>query len=448
MSDTLTIPTTGDELEELLTDNGKLEKIVAGGQLTELVTAYARAVNDKDEGIKQQIKDTATAVLADMLRENGTELPVSLDAKTVVASVANPAERRFYLDNPKAMGAKLDGQFDSISDFLTTVWHGNSENPELQAKRTEIRNAFESDVPAAGGFLVPEEVRSQLLRVELENSVVRPLATTIPMGSSKVSLPIIDTTTNATTNFGGITTSWTEEAATLSASEPTFGRVTLDAKKLTSYAVVPNELISDSPISLEALISDLFPKAMAFEADKGFISGSGAGEPQGFTNAAAQIQVTKETGQAATTIVWENIVKMYARMLPGSLGSAVWVANINTFPELATMALSVGTGGSAIWLNNGSEGPPMTILGRPVIFTEKVPTLGAASDISFVDLTYYLIGDRQAMSVSSSEHVNFASDSTAFRIISRLDGRPWINSAITPVAGSTLSPFVTVAVRS
>jgi len=187
---------------------------------------------------------------------------------------------------------------------------------------------------------------------------------------------------------------------------------------------------------------------MAFEADKGFITGSGAGEPQGFTNAAAEISVAKETGQAADTLVWENIVKMYSRMLPGSLGSAVWIANINTFPELATMALSVGTGGSAIWLNAGSEGPPMTILGRPVIFTEKCATVGDVNDINFADLSYYLIGDRQAMSVSSSEHVNFASDSTAFRIISRLDGRPWVNSAITPVTGSTLSPFVTLAERT
>ncbi len=448
MSDTLTIPTNGDELEELLADNAKLEKIVAGGQLKELVAAYARSVNAKDEGIAQQIKDEVSAGLADMLRDNGTKLPFSLDAKTVVASVTDPKERRLYLNNPQAMGAKLDGEFDSLADFLTTVWHGNAEDEGMQAKRTLLRNAFESDVPSAGGFLVPEEQRSQLLRVELETSVVRPLATVIPMASSKVSIPVIDTTSNASTNFGGITTSWTEEAASLSATQPKFGQVSLDANELTSYAVVPNSLVSDSAISLEALISDLFPKAMAFEADKGFITGSGAGEPQGFVNANAEISVAKESTQGADSIVWENIVGMYQRMLPGSLGTAVWIANINTFPELATMALSVGTGGSAIWLNNGAEGPPMTILGRPVIFTEKVPTVGDKSDIGFYDLSYYLIGDRQVMSVDSSAHVAFQSNSTAFRIISRLDGRPWINSAITPVTGSTLSPFVTLDART
>ena len=90
----------------------------------------------------------------------------------------------------------------------------------------------------------------------------------------------------------------------------------------------------------------------------------------------------------------------------------------------------------------------MTILGRPVVFTEKAKTVGAAGDISFVDFGYYLIGDRQVMTASSSPHFKFQSDKTAYRIIERVDGRPWLQSAITPQTGSTtLSPFVNIAVR-
>jgi HK97 family phage major capsid protein len=147
--------------------------------------------------------------------------------------------------------------------------------------------------------------------------------------------------------------------------------------------------------------------------------------------------------------VWENVVKMFARMLPSSLGRAVWVASIDTFPELATMAQSVGTGGSLVWMNNGVQGPPMTILGRPIIFTEKSPSLGNAGDLSFVDFGFYLIGDRQVMSAMSSPHYRFQNDETAFRIIERVDGQPWLPSAITPKnGGSTLSPFVNIAARA
>jgi HK97 family phage major capsid protein len=165
------------------------------------------------------------------------------------------------------------------------------------------------------------------------------------------------------------------------------------------------------------------------------------------------VQVAKESGQATGTILWENIVKMYSRMLPTSLKNAVWLASIDTFPELATMALSVGTGGGPVWIGgwsqNGSEMPPMTILGRPVIFTEKTPALSTTGDINFVDLSYYLIGDRQQVRVDSSEHFLFQNNQVAYRIIERVDGRPWIQSALTPHNGSsnTLSPFVQIATR-
>ena len=49
----------------------------------------------------------------------------------------------------------------------------------------------------------------------------------------------------------------------------------------------------------------------------------------------------------------------------------------------------------------------------------------------------------------SSAHAQFTTDQTVYRIIERVDGRPWLQSAITPNQGSnTLSPFVTLQTRS
>jgi len=84
-----------------------------------------------------------------------------------------------------------------------------------------------------------------------------------------------------------------------------------------------------------------------------------------------------------------------------------------------------------------------------VIFTEKSPVVGTAGDISFVDFGFYLIGDRQVMSALSSPHYKFANDQTAYRIIERVDGQPWLKSSITPKnGGSALSPFVRIATRA
>jgi HK97 family phage major capsid protein len=114
------------------------------------------------------------------------------------------------------------------------------------------------------------------------------------------------------------------------------------------------------------------------------------------------------------------------------------------------MALNVGTGGSAVWLTDAHGTPQLTLLGRPVIMTEKAPgVLGTVGDISFVDLNRYMIGDREALSIETSAHVKFTSDQTTIRAIQRNDGRPAVLSAITPQNGSaTLSPYVNLATRA
>jgi HK97 family phage major capsid protein len=460
------IPTTPAELEEAIGDSSRSARMMADGTFGEFVTNYARNVLANDADLGRQLRDETARTLAQFARDN----PDAIVRPNLAGGVGRPqpntpaAKAAAY--NPRSVGAKIDkvlaehtrgGDGSSLlttaGTFLRNTWHGadSPESTQLRGQLNRVRAAFGSTVPADGGFLIPETLRSQLLSVALESSVVRPRAMVVPMDSLTVPFPAIDTSSNASSVFGGVVAYWTEEGGRLITSSAKFNRIQLTAKKLTAYTEVPNELFTDAIISLEAFINDVFPQALAHFEDIAFMRGTGAGEPLGFMNAGngATVTVAKETGQLADTILWENLVKMYARMLPTSLGSAVWVVNQDAFPELATMALSVGTGGAPIWINNGVEGPPARILGRPVVFTEKAATLGDAWDISFVDLKYYLIGDRQAIQSATSPHFKFDTDVTAMRFIERVDGRPWIQSAITPVQGAnTLSPFVNLAARA
>lgn len=448
----LAIPTGQAELEAMLTDSAKMQRVFQdkNGAFGEFVTNYARAVHNRDLSIATQVKEQTEQILANWLRENQPEGVdrIDLTPKAVVAT----GNARNHIHNPRAMGAVLDREFKNSAEYFQTIWHNANRTADMQAKLSRVRNAFSSTVPSEGGFLIPEVLRSELLAVALESSVVRQRARVIPMETLRVPFPAVDSTSNVSSVYGGVVGYWTEEGAALTASQAAFSRIVLDAKKLTAYTEVPNELISDSAVSFQAFLDQIFPEALSFYEDIAFMKGDGVGQPLGSLhgNNTAIIPVAAESGQIAATIVWENIVKMYARMLPSSLDRAVWVCSIDTFPELATMALSVGTGGSAIWLNNGVQGPPMTILGRPVIFTEKAPgVLGTQGDINFVDFGFYLIGDRQVMSAMSSPHFKFQNDQTAYRIIQRVDGRPWLQSAVTPQNNSnTLSPFVQLATRA
>ena len=63
--------------------------------------------------------------------------------------------------------------------------------------------------------------------------------------------------------------------------------------------------------------------------------------------------------------------------------------------DLRLAALELGTGGNSVFVVNAAGPAPMTIFGRPLIITEKAGQLGARGDLAFVDLSYYLVGDRQ-----------------------------------------------------
>lgn len=351
---------------------------------------------------------------------------------------------KYAVNNPHASGVALDRQFKHFGEMLQSAYIADKYG-RLDARL----KALGETSGEGGGFLVPEEFRAQLMMLVLEDAIMRPRATIIPMTRLEMRIPAVHDTTHASTVFGGVQFYWTGEAATVTSTDPRFKQLLLVAKKLMGDTAVANELVEDSPFALEALLTQMFGQAMTFFEDKAFINGTGAGEPLGILNSPALVSVAKETGQAANTIVVENIDKMYARMMGRSKSRGIWLANHDTYPQLAALKRDVGTGGSAVMQTNMAVSPFNTINGRPVIFTELCQTLGTLGDIYFIDPSYYLIGDRQELSVSASAHVLFRNDQTVYKVIERLDGRPWLDSALTPAYGSnTLSPFVALATRA
>lgn len=478
MSTKMAVPTDSAGLQELLSDHTRLTQYfsrdaVANGDTKDFLNAYAKDYIKKNPDTVDDVRDQVQSVLFDMFRDNGSRRGPKLGAtvangapQLTVDGTAVVSKGRGTVYNKTAPGAQLEraykpaDRFNSMGEYCKAIFE--LRLPSTRADRDEIirkldnvrtfQNSFSSEEPGAGGFLIPEIMRSELFQLALEDSIVRQRATVIPMSTLRVPIPTVDDTSHVSSLFGGVQFYWTEEAAALTESNATFGKVVLDAKKLTGFFKVPAELLDDAP-AFGAWFDTRIPAGFAWAEDVAFMTETGDGTPLGFINCAASVATAAESGQTAGTIVWENIVNMYSRLLPTSLNNAVWICAHDTFPQLATMALSVGTGGGPVWIGGyaqpGSSRPPMTILGIPTLFTEKVPKLGTTGDINLVDLSYYLIGDRQQVRVDSSEHFLFANNQVAYRLISRVDGRPWLQSALTPHNGSssTLTAFVQLASR-
>lgn len=447
MAKTIAVPTSAEELHEQLTDRATMRELMSDPEgFAEHIENSINARMKADPGQSAQVKEQTEAFMIEWLREHqgdtdGIAHRLNLDNPNARARV-----RPSTLYNKSAIGAPHDGMFSSASEFIHSISDHAFKNAGLSRQLETLKNDLSSVKPSDGGFLIPEILRAELLRVALESSIVRSRARVIPMDSLTVPFPMVDSTSNVSSVYGGVTGFWTEEGATLTESQPRFGRVELRANKLVLYTEVPNELIRDARPSMDAFINDIFPEAIAWFEDVAFFVGGGVGEPLGFLNAPAAISVTRSTATAGANVEWVDIAAMYARMLPQSLSRAVWVISPDVMPSLLTATLP---GGGPIIVSTGSgfpsagPAPVMTMLGSPVIVSEKARAVGTTGDINFVDFGFYLLGDRQAMSARQSEDFRFQNDVTAFRVIERLDGRPWLASAITPQnGGATLSPFV------
>src|SRR5207248_463352 len=146
--------------------------------------------------------------------------------------------------------------------------------------------------------------------------------------------------------YGGVQAYWRQEGVAATLAKPTFGRLTLNLHKLITLAAITDELLADSPMALSQYLNRVFTDEISFMTADAVINGTGAGQPLGIMNSACRVSVSKETGQAAATIVAQNIVKMWARLFRGNQSKAAWFVNQDTYPQLYLMTLGIGTAGT------------------------------------------------------------------------------------------------------
>lgn len=468
MAPKIPIPTSNTELEEMFNDPKVYAKVYADPEMREeFQRKYAAAVMASDPELQAQLREQIQVGVAEFVNQDRPRASIGarLDLGEPRVPDSGPkvvGRGKGAIYNKYSPGAELErkvaagDRFTSFGEICQAIKEearpsAARNRGELMRKMENVRqfqNSFGSEDPGAGGFLIPEIMRSELLELAIEQSVVRSRATVIPMSTLRVPIPTVDDTSHVSSLFGGVTYYWAEESSAIPESQASFGRVVLDAKKLTGFFKVPNELLADAP-AFSAWFDNRIPMGLAWAEDVAFLTETGAGTPEGVISGPGYIQVARG---GSNVITYSALVNMYARMLPQSLSSAVWIAAHDTFPQLATLQLSTANASPGIWVGgyaarDAADAPPVTIFGRPVIFTEKVPKLGTPGDISFVDLSYYLVGDRQAVAVSASEHFAFQNDQTAYRIVERVDGRPWLQTPLTPHNNSTntLSAYVGLA---
>lgn len=348
--------------------------------------------------------------------------------------------------------------FDEYIGWVKAAGRGDV-HPQLRVIEDIERKAAGTGLNVAnnefGGYLVPEEYRAQILKVALDTSDIISKAMIVPMATNALSMPAIDFYDRSSTSYGGILFYWIGEEDGITESRPKFELINLRLKKCAGMAYMTSEMVQYSPITVSAILQQLFGEALAYTLDDVFLNGSGAAQPVGVINSGCKYSVAIETGQALATdpIMFENIVKMNAKMWRKA--NAGWYMNPDVAEKLPFMTITIGSGGAPVYLpaNGIAVGGFNTLMGRPITEMDQCQALGTVGDIVFGDWSQYLIGVPQGQGMNTrfdtSIHLKFEYDQMAFRFIIAIDGQPWWRTYVTPKRGTTYrTPFVTLAVRT
>ena len=340
-------------------------------------------------------------------------------------------------------------EFDNLGAFAKAVYE---RNPRLFRADASGMN---EGVGADGGFYVPTQFYAGIMDNSLSQEVVRPGATVVPMTSASVAIPMFDTS-NRSTGIANLEGKKTGEGATAATQMPKVRQITLNARKVSVLVPTTIELLQDAPQLFGGLLQTAMTDALAQTLDTWFINGTGAGAPLGVMNASVLVSVAKDVGQVNYTLTPTNIAGMVSRLAPGSWARSQWIVSPSALAQLFTLttvvknvAGSENVGGHAPEFFSVLPNGQFSLLGRPLVVSDRCQALGAKGDILLADLSQYLVGIRQNAELAVDTSIGFKESEVWFRLNCRVDGQPAQAAAITPRVGSaSLSPFVTLDARS
>lgn len=281
--------------------------------------------------------------------------------------------------------------------------------------------------PADGGYLVPTTVADSVLQKRTTLSGFRRLATSISNLQGTYDLP-----TEATKP----TAYWVAEGAAITESKSTFGKKSLVLHKLAGLVTFTYESMRDTATnpSLQSLVESQLAFVLTTEENKAIVNGNGTTQPYGFRGN----DITPATAaQAGTGLEYKDITGLRRLLSSAYRPYGVFVTSSAGGEALENVR---DLNERPIWREGLTEGNPNTVLGRPVLELDEIPSdLGVGTDeteIWFIDPSFYYLGTGEAMRVDwGTSDDDFDRDQIKLRVIDRIGGRPTFGEAFASLTG-------------
>lgn len=293
-----------------------------------------------------------------------------------------------------------DAEQFSLGAAVRGMVRGDWRGSELE------RRALSEGTDALGGALVPELLAASTIdRLRNASRIFEAGAQVAPMGSDQVSVPKLT---------GAVVPGWRAENAPVAESDPSFGRVVLQARTLAVLTNLSWELVEDLTPQGAQLIENELVNAISLELDRACLYGDGtAQQPVGVKNQAG-VTIEAIAADGATPADYGAFIKAAFALRRSNVKPNAYIYSERTAETVAGFA---ATDGQPLL-------PPPAIsdvlhlpTGQVRDDNDQGTTLGAASDLFTGDFRRLIVGIRPQLGVRVVSNGTASMDTMSVQVV-------------------------------
>lgn len=272
-------------------------------------------------------------------------------------------------------------------------------DPHTDAERKTLSVGSEPD----GGYLVTPNVSGRLVTRVFETSLMRLEANSQTIGTDAL---------EGGRDIGEASAGWVGETdARVVTNTPQIGVWRIPTHEMYAMPDATQKMLDDANMDVEGWLAMKVGDKFSRMENAAFVTGSGSGQPRGFTTypTVTTVDDTRAWGQfqhVATGVSgdWtasnpaDKLMELVAAMKAAYLANAKWYAKRLTVNGMRKFKDSTG---QYLWQPSVAKGVPDTFLGYDVVRMEDMPTIAANSlSVAFGDMRQtYQIVDRAGVRV-------------------------------------------------
>lgn len=284
------------------------------------------------------------------------------------ASLRLPAKAKVHgsLVAYKGENAERDA-FIAGNVILAGIFGNHAASQFCANHGLQIKGSMTTNENRTGGFIVPDEMSSALIRLREERGVFPQFANRVPMGADIIRVPRL---------LADVTAFWSGEGLEITPSDATLGEAELMARKLAALTRVSSELDEDAVVDIGDMITQSMAYAMADKIDDAAFNGNGESQYGGVLGLNSALHSNAIYGalagnNSALTLDIDDFEAALGRY-PQYTGAAPrWFMHSAVYYASAHRLMSAAGGNTNVTLANGVASP--MFLGYPVTFVQVMP---------------------------------------------------------------------------